>query len=84
MGYTPPHLDVRRVAPDTTVYGGALTGENLILRANSVDPAPTIQLNAGDGFVYFGTYSAAAGETFQGYITIKDAAGNARKLAVYA
>lgn len=37
-----------------------------------------------DGAMQFGTYSALAAETVQGYITITDAAGNSRKLAVVA
>lgn len=35
-----------------------------------------------DGTVQFGTLSGLAGEALSGYITINDAAGNARKLAV--
>ncbi|PPD07147.1 MAG: hypothetical protein CTY28_10215 [Hyphomicrobium sp.] len=37
---------------------------------------------AGAGLVKFGTHSAIAAETVTGYITIKDAAGNSRKIAV--
>ena len=37
---------------------------------------------AGTGNVRFGTHSALAGETVSGYITVKDSAGNSRKLAV--
>jgi len=36
----------------------------------------------GTGNVRFGTHSAIAAETVTGYITIKDSAGNTRKLAV--
>lgn len=36
----------------------------------------------GTGRVRFGTHSAIAAETVTGYITIKDAAGNSRKIAV--
>lgn len=36
----------------------------------------------GTGVVKFGTHSAVAGETVSGYITVKDSAGNVRKLAV--
>jgi hypothetical protein len=39
---------------------------------------------SGSGFVQFGAYTAKAAETFQGYVTIKDIGGTARKLAVYA
>jgi len=38
----------------------------------------------GTGVVTFGTHSALAAETVQGYITIKDAGGTTRKLAVVA
>lgn len=37
---------------------------------------------AGAGLVRFGAHSALAGETVTGYITIKDAGGTTRKLAV--
>lgn len=51
---------------------------------------PTIGTSAGDlllspgggGVVSFGTHSAKAAEAFSGYITIKDAAGNSRKVMV--
>jgi len=36
----------------------------------------------GTGVLRFGTHSALAAETVTGYITIKDSAGNTRKLAV--
>jgi hypothetical protein len=36
----------------------------------------------GSGVLKFGTHSGLAAETVSGYITIKDAAGNTRKLAV--
>lgn len=36
----------------------------------------------GTGRVRFGTHAAIAAETITGYVTIKDAAGNSRKLAV--
>lgn len=39
-------------------------------------------INMSDGVVQFGTHSALAAETVTGYITIKDAAGNNRKVAV--
>jgi hypothetical protein len=52
---------------------------------------PTISTSAGDlllssagGSVCFGTYSAKGAEAFAGYITIKDAAGNSRKVMVCA
>lgn len=42
--------------------------------------ATTVKLDASH--VYFGTHSALAAETVTGYITIKDAGGTLRKLAV--
>jgi hypothetical protein len=39
-------------------------------------------ITKGTGNVRFGTHSAIAAETVTGYITIKDSAGNTRKLAV--
>ena len=53
---------------------------------------PTIGTSAGDlllspaggAVVSFGTYSAKAAEAFAGYITIKDAAGNSRKVMICA
>jgi len=51
----------------------------------------SIQINSdifidpnGSGVVKFGTYAALSGETVAGYITIKDAGGTSRKLAVVA
>ena len=38
----------------------------------------------GDGTLNFGTYSAKGAEAFAGYITIKDLAGNARKVMICA
>ena len=38
----------------------------------------------GTGVVKFGTYSAKGAEAFDGFITIKDAAGNARKIMTCA
>jgi hypothetical protein len=38
----------------------------------------------GAGVVKFGAFTAAGGETFAGYITVKDSAGNSRKLAIFA
>ena len=53
--------------------------------------APTVGTSAGDlklapatGVVRFGTYSAKGAEAFAGYITIKDEAGNSRKVMVCA
>ena len=48
-----------------------------------IDSTGDIFLNA-TGNVKFGTYAAITTETLQGYITIKDAAGNIRKIGVVA
>jgi len=51
--------------------------------AGSGDDNMDVRLTpAGTGNVRFGTHSAVGAETITGFITIKDAAGNARKLAV--
>ena len=84
MGYTPPSLNVRKVGADTTIYGiGLTTGDTLTIKANETDAAPTIKLK-GNEYIYFGTYTAGAATDSTGYITIKDAAGNTRKLMVQA
>lgn len=55
--------------------------------------APTAKISYTDadlqfivttGYVRFGTYAGLSGETVAGYITIKDIAGNLRKIAVVA
>lgn len=38
----------------------------------------------GTGNVKYGTFTATGGEAYAGYITIKDAGGTSRKLAVFA
>lgn len=43
-----------------------------------------IYLNPNGGVVQFGTYTVGAATDSTGYITIKDAAGNTRKLMVQA
>jgi len=54
-----------------------------VLETESTDNNIYLKPN-GSGVVKFGTYAALSGETVSGYITIKDAAGNTRKLAVVA
>jgi hypothetical protein len=48
------------------------------------DNIDLLLLPAGTGNVKFGTYAAKGAEAFDGYITIKDAAGNARKIMTCA
>ena len=64
------------------------TGANYLTIQNGTSPiigtsAGDLLLSPGGGAVVsFGSHSALAAETVTGYITIKDAAGNSRKLAV--
>lgn len=48
MGYTPPHLEVRRASGVVTIYGGSSSGsvttDDLFLYANLVDTTPYIKL----------------------------------------
>ena len=56
-----------------------ITAESLGTGASNLDVVITPK---GTGAVKFGTHSAIAAETVTGYITIKDAGGTTRKLAV--
>lgn len=56
-------------APRLAVAGGDANADLLLLAR-------------GTGLLSFGTHSAIGAETITGYITIKDASGNTRKLAV--
>ena len=58
-----------------------ITAETLGTGGDNLDIVLT---PAGTGVVKFGTHSALAAETVQGYITIKDSGGTTRKLAVVA
>jgi hypothetical protein len=61
----------------------AATGAGPIVEAIGTDTDVDLNLTPkGAGVVKMGTHSALSGETVTGYITIKDAAGNVRKLAV--
>lgn len=62
----------QRNADDFIIDVGAGGEGNLFLKPDSA------------GYVKFGTVSALAGEALSGYITIKDAGGNLRKLAIIA
>lgn len=60
----------------------ATTGTVTISSAGDDTNIDIIVAPKGSGNVRFGTHSALAAETVTGYITIKDAAGNSRKIAV--
>ena len=62
---------------------GAATGNAVTISAQGSDTNIDFALTTkGTGVLRFGTHSALAAETVTGYITIKDSAGNTRKLAV--
>ena len=63
---------------DNEVFGPIIES---IGSGTSADLDLTLQPK-GNGRVRFGTHAAIVAETLSGYITIKDAAGNSRKLAV--
>ena len=51
MGYTPPYLDVRKVASDWTVYpSGSYTGDTLTIKSNPTDANPRVYM-AGNGAI---------------------------------
>lgn len=62
---------------------GSATGNAVSVSAAGTDANIDFAITPkGTGVLRFGTHSALAAETVTGYITIKDAAGNSRKLAV--
>lgn len=64
---------------------GAATGNPVIISAQGSDAAIDLWLNPkATGHVRFGTWTSNADSAINGYITIKDAAGNVRKLATIA
>lgn len=69
----------QRAAINTAAANIELAAETAGTGADDIDVKLT---PAGTGVVQFGSHSAVAAETVTGFITIKDAAGNARKLAV--
>ena len=80
----------------TNIYGGSAednTAGDVRIQPGSSTINGSLLLKDGftatvakifDGDFYFGTYAAKAAETFQGYVTIRDLAGNSRKLMVCA
>jgi hypothetical protein len=62
---------------------GAATGNAPTIAAGGTDTNVDLRLaGQGTGAIRFGTHAAVTTETLSGFITIKDAAGNTRKLAV--
>ena len=51
---------------------------------NDVLNGDVILIPNGTGRIRFGTYGAIIAETLQGFVTIKDAAGNSRKVGIIA
>jgi hypothetical protein len=65
------------------VISGSATGNAVTISAQGSDSNIDFAITTkGTGNVRFGTHSAIAAETVTGYITVKDSAGNTRKLAV--
>jgi hypothetical protein len=65
------------------IIAGGVAGGPPTLQATGSDTNVDIYfVPKGSGVVKFGTHSALAGESVSGYITIKDAGGTSRKLAV--
>jgi hypothetical protein len=133
MGYTPPWLNVTKIAGGMSINPGGVTTDDLVIYANPIDTKPLIHLlgnngitcmvasgysfkisdgttdalfitrvttetritsvindndlclyTTGAGVLRFGSYTAGAATDSTGYISIKDAAGTARKLMVQA
>lgn len=61
MGYTPPQLEIRKIAGATKVYPGGVTTDDLYIYPNNVDLNAAIVLYGGSD-VYLNT-AAAAGLT---------------------
>jgi hypothetical protein len=53
MGYTPPHLEVRKLGGGWRVNGlSQTTGDNLLIRSNSVDDRAYILVYGNGGLLY--------------------------------
>jgi hypothetical protein len=64
---------------------GSATGSQVLALAEGTDTNIDMELRPkGTGVLRFGTLTANADAAITGYVTIKDAAGNTRKLAVIA
>lgn len=77
----------------STVYGGAVAGDDLELEANSAEAGAAIILEglgdvalnpAAGSYVKFGAHVGTGDVVSNGHIIIEDAAGNARKLMTTA
>lgn len=67
------------------VFAGATTSAPNISAISSVDTNVDLRLSGkGTGVIRFGTWTSNADAAINGYITIKDSAGNVRKLATIA
>ena len=80
-------------ANNSKMYGGGVTGDVLEIHPNTIDATPYIKMNGllgielittAGSYVQFGVYAATGDTASNGYITIKDAAGNTRKLMTCA
>ena len=70
-------------AVNSLLLSGSATGNAVTAAAAGSDSNIDFAITPkGTGVLRFGTHSALAAETVTGYITIKDSAGNTRKLAV--
>lgn len=61
-----------------------VAGDNQASITSGVADKDLALLTSGTGVIKFGSYTAGAATDSTGYITIKDAAGNTRKLMVQA
>ena len=68
---------------DGTDYVTILGGSSVVqIAASGSGNVDMLLSTAGSGVLRFGDHSAIAAETVTGYLTVKDEAGNSRKLAV--
>jgi hypothetical protein len=52
MGYTPAHLNVRKVAGGYSIFPNGVSGDDLGIYANEVDPSPVINLLGNNAIQY--------------------------------
>lgn len=72
-------LDYNKLTGTPAISGGTINGT--VIGATTPANATVVNLEA-TGSVKFGSYTAASGLTITGYITITDAGGTSRRLAV--
>lgn len=79
-------FQVEESGDDTLLYGGATASDDLLIYANSVNPQPVINMTGGGDLwlsvapyavVRFGVKTGHADQAIDGYLTMKDEAGNA-------